>query len=366
MPGEAQKSSIWRPFTKSQAAQHSFVNARIQDINRTAISKLFVPTCEALKSADPSLRKADKARLEAAFMHITERLQTAQLTINFQAWNWFAKPNPYDGYTQMYERAVGGDGVMRLGNADPKNPAGLRAFADDKATFPTNMVESDFKFVGMNSVATNYQLKAAASAAPVRGLAPNARGANDAVRRMATGALSPSGAEFTATNPQFDPKTKQIFAALNYGRRPHGACTDYGYSYLVISDKFKRDALYFGGDTFGVMENKKVSADDQISYDVLGAVFLKANPLLRADLITSCLRDAQLSDTGEKDLLLEAHLFDKLVFTGGCSAIYISNRVTRKHRDETAHPLTGAEFQTMQTNARAFAQKHGLKLYFID
>ncbi len=366
MPPGDEKTTTWSPYSRVQAVQHAFVNARIRSVNQNAITKLFVPTCDALRNAEPSLRKASKAKLQEAFEHMTGRLQTAPLTINLDAWKWFARPNTYDTYTQMYERAVGSDGVMRLGNSDPKNPAGLRAAADDKATFPRSMVDSQFAYTGPNSVATNYSIKGAASAPPVRGLRPNARGVNDAVLRMATGALTKTGAELTATNLQFDPKTKQIFAALNYGRRPHGACTDYGHSFLVLSDKFKRDALYFAGDTFGVMEGKNVSADDQLSYDLLGAAFLKANPLLRTALLASCLRDGQLMDTGEKDLLFEAHLFDKLTFSGGCSMLFISGKDPKRFADGSKEALTGTEFQTVQTNARQFAQKHGLKLIFID
>ena len=366
MPHGDEQTAVWSPFSRGQAAQHAFVNARIKSINQNAITKLFVPTCEALRGAEPTLRKASKAKLQEAFEHMTGRLQSAALTINLDAWKWFARPNNYDTYTQMYERAVGADGVMRIGNSDPKNPAGLRAAADDKATFPKSMVDSNFAFTGLNSVATNYSIKGAASAAPVRGLKANARGVNDAVLRMATGSLASAGADLTATNVQFDPKTRQIFAALNYGRRPHGSCTDYGHSYLVLADKFKRDALYFAGDTFGVIEGKSVSADDQLSYDLLGAAFLKANPLLRTALLASCLRDGQLMDTGEKDLLFEAHLFDKLTFSGGCSTLFVSGKDPKVLADKKKEALTGPEYQTLQANARQFAQKHGLKLIFID
>lgn len=50
--------------------------------------------------------------------------------------------------------------------------------------------------------------------------------------------------ELEASNPYFNPWSKQIFAALNYGRRPHGATVTYGRSYLVLNLKFKTNAIY--------------------------------------------------------------------------------------------------------------------------
>jgi hypothetical protein len=364
-PRNGSQSTPWMSGSKSGAVQHAFVNARIADINRHALSKLFTPTLDALKIGDPSLRKASRQKLEDAFMHMQQRLQTSPLTINFMATKWFMTPNNYESYTQMYERAVTA-GQMKLTDS-PLNPAAIRVAADDRATFPKSAVDADFEVTGMGGRWKKYDLKATASPSVGRGLAPAGRGLGDAVTRMAPGALNKSATgDYTASNPQFDPRTKQVFAALDYGRRPHGACFDYGYSHLVLSDKFKRDALYFGGDTFGVMEGKAVTAEDQVSYDVLAAVYLKANPTLRRDLLTSCLRDGHLSDTKEKDLLLEAHLFEAVKFTSGATAMFVSGKDQLTQADGTKRPVTGAEWQTIQTNARTFASKHGLRVFFVE
>jgi len=364
-PPNGNQPTPWTAGSKSGAVQHAFVNARIADINRHALSRLFTPTLDALKATDPSLRKASRKKLEEAFMHMQQRLQTAPLTINFVATKWFMTPNNYDSYTQMYERAVKA-GQMKLTDS-PLNPAAIRVAADDRATFPKTAVDADFEVTGMGGRWRKYDLKATAAPGVGRGLAPGGRGFGDAVVKMAPGALNKSAAgEYTATNPQFDPRTKQVFAALDYGRRPHGACFDYGYSHLVLSDKFRRDAIYFGGDTFGVMEGKSVTAEDQVSYDVLAAVYLKANPDLRRDLLSSCLRDGTLGDTKEKDLLLEAHLFEAVRFSGGAVAMYVSGKDQLIQADNTKRPITGAEWQTIQTNARTFASKHGLRLFFVE
>src|SRR5882672_980007 len=257
-------STPWQSGSKARAVQHAFVNARIRDINARAITTLFTPTLAALKDTIPALRKATPEKVQAVFFHLTERLQSAQLTINLMAPSWFMSPNNYESYTQMYERAIKAD-QMKLTDSDPKNPAEMRVVADEKATFPKKLVEVDYKLGAMGVKMTRHDVKATPSAGPGRGLSPGARGIGDAVQKMTPGALVQTGNEYTASNAQFDPRTRQVFAALNYGRRPHGACIDYGHSYLVLSDKFKRDALYFGGDTFGVFEGKAVSADDQIS-----------------------------------------------------------------------------------------------------
>ena len=134
---------------------------------------------------------------------------------------------------------------MRL-KGDALNPAPLRAAADDKVTFRKDMMSGGkFKaaFGGLGRVMSPGTL-----AAPT---------------------VDAKDCEFVASNPYFNPKSKQVFAALNYGCRPHGSTVTYGHSYMVLNPKFKTNAIYFGGDTFGVTAGLNVAADDQISYDLL-------------------------------------------------------------------------------------------------
>ncbi|MHB1224523.1 MAG: hypothetical protein ACYC2G_10860 [Gemmatimonadaceae bacterium] len=364
-PEGGQKS--WLPASLTKAVQHSYVNARVRDINRNGRGALVDATLAAIQAAMPSLRKAKRDRLMEVFAHMTGRLQSAPLTINLMAPGWFSQRNDYDGYIQMYERAVKG-GQMRLDNSDPKNPAAMRAAADDIATMPSAWADLQFAPSMTGGDWSRREVKVAKGAAPARGLAPRARGAAHLIEKMSPGRLvkSATANEFTASNAQFDPRTKQVFAALNYGRRPHGACTDYGHSYIVLSDRFKRDALYFAGDTFGVFTGQSVAADDQLSYDLIGASFLKANQYLRADLLRSCQQDCSLTDTSEKDLLFEAHLFEEVKFSGGITQLCISGRDPIREADGSKRPITGGEFQNIQTNARTFAAKHGARLVFID
>jgi len=107
-----------------------------------------------------------------------------------------------------------------------------------------------------------------------------------------------------------------------------------------------------------------VSADDQISFDLLGAIYAKASPQLRLDIYKSCLLNARLPDapaSSELQLLLEAHLFEPLYFSGNVEKVVISSSDTIDDRMPTA-----LEWLNIQTNASAFAKKHGASLSYID
>jgi hypothetical protein len=332
---------------QARVVQHHYVRAELRDINMRKGGGLIQATLDALKLT-PQGQRCTPAQLMEGFQHMTKRLQTADLSINFKAPSWFMTPNTYDSYTQMYERAVRKVAVpgtpaynqMRL-KGDALNPAPLRASADDKVTFRKDMMSGGkFKaaFGGLGRVMSPGTL-----AAPM---------------------VDAQDGEFVASNPYFNPKSKQVFAALNYGRRPHGSTVTYGHSYMVLNPKFKTNAIYFGGDTFGVTAGLNVAADDQISYDLLGAIYAKAQPAMRTDLYKSCIHDGRLPDSlpaYEITLLLEAHLFEPLTFGGNLEKIVLSGSDKLNGK-----ALTGTEWQTIQTNARTFAAKHGAKLIFTD
>ncbi len=333
---------------QANVVQHHYVRSELVDINNRKKAGLIQETLAGL-SQTPQGRSCTQAQLMEGFKHMTKRLQTASLTINFKATSWFMTPNNYDSYTQMYERAVRTVNApgqapyqqMRL-KSDPLNPAKTRAAADDKVTFRKDVMSSGGAF-------------APAYGGMGRVMSPGA---------LNTPTVDAQAGEYEASNPFFNPKSKQIFAAVNYGRRPHGSVTTYGYSYMVLNPRFKTNAIYFAGDTFGVNSGLKVSADDQVSYDLLGAIYGKANDIMRKDLYRSCILDGALADantSSEVLLLLEAHLFEPLTFSGNLEAIFISGK------DELAgQAVTGADWQTIQTNARAFAAEHGARIIFIE
>jgi hypothetical protein len=233
---------------------------------------------------------------------------------------------------------------------DKLNPATTRANADDRATFGSFMTRADGSFK------------------------PEFGGIG---RMMSPGALKQTGtdrsgnAEYVASNPYFNPKAKQVFAALDYGRRPHGSSIFYGKSMMVLSDKLKTNAIYFAGDTFFASDEAtkmskglppgsvaRVSADHQVSYELLGGLLPFAGPKLRQDLITSCLNDMLLKDTNDSELLVEAHLFEPILFKSAVDKMFVVLE------DRDGRPFDKETRRAVQSHAEDFCGRHGIKLRF--
>jgi hypothetical protein len=327
--------------------RHHYVRSQLRDLNRrgdavmrdtlTALieDNIWPQAAEAKKLLKKKTEKLQEL-LEKTWAHLNSRLQTADLTINFEASKWFTTPNNYDSYSQMYERAVrtvtAADGSTFKGfriTGDTLNPADIRAKADDTVTFSKGM---------LNRGKINSAFGTARVMSP-GGLAQPAVDAKDG--------------EFEAVNPFFNPKSKQVFAALNYGRRPHGSITTYGQSYMVLNPKFKTNAIYFPGDTFLASKNL-MSFNNQVSYGYLGAVYLHGQTMMKQNIVKSCLQDQELPDDSCVFDLLEAHLFEPLTFTGNLEALCVS-----------LDGLDGTVLTAVQTNARAFGKKHGADVFFI-
>lgn len=323
----------WNPVQpSSRVVQQSFVNARVNEISRSS-GDLKQDTIQAFlnDSTLASRLKGNSASRKRAFCEdaydkLTRTLQSRDLTINFKAASWFTTENPYNSYAQMYERAIKG-GRMILDDSDAKNPANIRVAADDRVTFPTQWAASQ-------PAARRGQPGAVT-------LSPGGPSTQQIMGRMMAGRqLTPLGPAANILNPvplagehsgyespniKFDPKTKQVFAALNYGRRPHGSSTEYGSSYFILSEKFKVDAIYFPEDTFYAS-----GATLQVSYNTLGAIFLKAKPQMRQVIISSCFDNVRLPDTSDGSLLMEAHIFQPLLFAGGLSAMVLEESASEQ------------------------------------
>ena len=334
-------ASAIKPST--EGCQHAYVNARAHKINRR--SGQAQAATIALFRTDPifaaRLKGYSGAKKDAfcaeAYDLFTRTLQSRDLTINFEAAKWFTTENNYTSYTQMYERAISKtDGKMLLQD-DPKtgNFAEFRAAADDRITLPAEW---------------------AATPLPQRGLAPAPQ--RLAERMMAgskfvqkqkqtnvgnlTPVQNPDGtvAGYHSPNAKFDPKSKQVFSALNYGRRPHGSSIYYGESYIVLNPKYKKDALYYSGDTYSID-----SPASQVTYQTLGSIFEKAKPDMRKLLVASCFDGIRLEDTKEAHDLMEAHIFQPLLFADGLAAIHV----------ESTSPV-------VIDNAKKFARKWNIPL----
>lgn len=338
-------TSLWQKVTGPSAGlvQQHYTAARVDDLKRR--NPALEQQLAKVLSEHPALAhlklKGDKYL--DVYSKINRSLQAADMTINFKAESWFATENNYDSYTQMYERS----GKTLL--SDALNPADVRARVDDAVTFPAAWT--------------------AGAPTAQRGLRPGQQSGARIQNQMAFGQQTrvtqkvPGNPMFgdgevdqligvQSANPHFNPKTKQIFAALNYGRRPHGSSLQYGNCHLVLHPKLKVNAMYYGSDTF-FLNKQETSA--QMPYQMLAGVLAYAKPNMVSAIIQSCLQGASLTDLttstiGSEALLLEGHIFGALPFKGNLAAVCMA--VNHKGTD-------------IGKNAVKFAAKHGAKLVWV-
>ena len=319
--------------------QRHFVEARLESLY-TRNRGLEEQVKQALIQGIPGLSPKGDRWLDA-YKKITRSMQAAELTINFNADRWFATENNYETYAQAYEKsgfekdAKGYSTGTALFKGDKMNPALLRASQDDKITFPAP--------------------KPGRQPSPQRGLMPGRQSQARVETQMrfdAAGARGKTVAELAgdssltarSQNAHFNPKTKQVFAGLNYGRRLNGSCVDYGYSYFVLHDKLKVNAIYFGGDTFYHKD-----ATQQAAYGTLGSLVAWADANLMADIVRSCYNGTRLDNTKDPKLLVEGHLFQELRLRGNIKTIYLA----AKARSVVHH------------NAEIFSAKHNAQLVIM-
>lgn len=304
------------PSTK--VVQDLYVATRLEEMeinSKPMRDKAYNELCDYLSKK--LKRKIPFKELHRAYRAIEQNLQSADLTINFEAASWFTEENNYDTYSQMYERATHG-GVMHLKSVGTNNAA-IRAKVDNQVTFPTSWSDAQ-------------AAKDAQQASPefsrgqpgVRGgLSPVRQGGDRIMRQMDTGQLTPApsttGVAYYATEKYFNPRTKQIFMGLNYGRRRHGSTILYGMSYLVCKKDLKPKCLYYCQDTFARNGSPDRAERLQYSYDNLGAILGDLlGHFLRTDIIASCYEGKSLADrtegVPEQATLLEAHHFGELRF----------------------------------------------------
>ncbi len=343
---------------QARIIQQQYVRAAVKEINNPTNKERMVGLSLDKLAKDLHDPKIDRKKkwterfqneddiVWKQYERMQKHLQASRLTINFQASSWFSKPNEYPGYTQMYERGVKKIGDP-LGNAKEMrikdsavNTAKDRNKADTKATFTKEGLKSnESTFEALKRIMDTGGLNAVA-------------GTTD---------------EFTAKNPYFNPKSKQVFAALDYGFRPHGACIYYGMSFMVLKPKFMTNAIYFASDTF-VNKDRSESAGhamNRVSYDMMGALYGQAEQKLKEDLHKSCVLGQKLQDPSNSlfatSWLLEAHLFEPLNFSGNIEAIYLSPRDQLSSEEKY-----GTEWTDIRQNASAFAKAHGAQLIFVD
>lgn len=286
--------------------------------------------------------------VKAAYDHINRSMQSADLTINIEAHSWFSRENPYDSYAQMYERCTDANGVMVLKN-DNINEAVVRANVDNQISIP-----SDWS----NAVD-----------GPRRGLAPNVQSGARIRAQMHTGTMVPvnpadTSLGYHASNARFNPRTKQVFAALNYARRQHGGATGYGFSHFILNPELKTQAIFYPLDSF---HSHRVGTAGQASYSHLASILsaLGGNsPLVREgkagalqqEIFDMCYHGKKTRELEGSGRLIEAHLFSEIRFRDHVVALVVSPKTDRDD-------LAQVPFSTVVANAKKFANKHGIKLY---
>lgn len=347
-------SKFWdKPQTLGPSAglvQQHFVKARQTELYRrdpALEERLKVILAKEL----PEVNQKGEKWLEV-YHKIQKRLQSSELTINFKAEAWFTQENNYDSYTQTYERnsVALGRGVLA---STAQDPAAKRAKVDDVVTLPK----------AWNGPSRPTQPSPGAAGATRRGLMPGLQSGQRIRNQMAFGRQDPHlqkdvyaedfGLQIETTiesgNPYFNPKTKQVFAALNWGFRPNGSSVSYGHSFLVLNPKFKINALYFPGDTF-YSESLGQDTSLQVPYGTLGAIMAtNTSAKYLPDLAKTCYYGKQLGNTTDVYSLLEAHVFSELTFKGNIKEVCVAT--------QRGTPI--------YKNAQKFCERIGAKLLLV-
>jgi hypothetical protein len=330
----------------AKVVMHHFARGEVRNLNKGA-DDLHAQVVAKLRTL-PEFRKAKDSQLLEVIKQITYRMQSADLTINFNAANWFRAPNTSRAYTQMYERGArtvttdGGKKELRIaGNA--MNPAKMRDGADTKVTFAANSDTPDMEGVA---------------------------------RFMKTGGLRAvpgSGTEFTVPNRHFNPKARQNFAALNYGRMPGGPASSYGLSFMALRDGLKTNAIYYLGDTF----KPENSAATRATYGTLFSLILYAGDVGIKAILDSCYRGMRLATFTDGNNMIEAHIFDEIMFHRDIKEMFLSraeihqaagNDILNHVLKELPGPQPDRDgtISTIFSNAKTFCQRNGITLTVMD
>jgi len=346
----------WDVKPSAKLVQQQYVETRMEELaaQRSLGRNVALDLLEKLlQRRGPTKRQHEDIpfkELLRIYKAIQLNLQSAELTVNFKCETWFEKENPYDSYTQMYQRAVKGR-TMILKNTD-LNDADLRAYADNMVTFPKSW--------------KSELVPRERGDGP--GLTPGRQTPRRIQKQMDTGELVQINKDdelpaFLAGNPHFNPHTKQVFLALNYGRRPHGSAFNYGYSYFVAKHELKPECFYYAQDTF-MRAGKGVDAGAiQVVYDNLGVLLESGgSPFLMEAILESCYEGQVLPDLLPENskeckyFLIEAHRFGDFEFDKHVDYMVISPRGLSD----------SAVWPTVVANAKSFTKRNKIRLYETD
>jgi hypothetical protein len=296
--------------------------------------------------------------VHTVYNHIHARLQESPLTINLEAGSWFLDgPNTYQTYATMYQKAYK-DGVMVLKDAPKGNGVFARTKADDIVTLPEEW--RDAKRSSKKKQIWDAMSVTGGATANQRGYQAQKRqyDVKDEGKSLQRVDANDKTKGYITTNRKFNPHTKQVFAALNYGPRAQGSSTYYGYSYLILKPALKESAIYFAQDTFGIeMKYHWTALYTQVTYETVGAVLAYAPDNLLDDVWKSCYEDQTVEDTESAERLLEAHLFQELRFDRDVESLVLSRK-----RQSDEKPFSTDEWNSIKENAYAWGQQSRVRV----
>lgn len=320
--------------TSARVVMQHFARSEVRHLGKRE-AELHAQVVAKLRTMHEFTNMTD-AQLADVIKNMARSLQSAQLTINFPTVGWFDRPNHYRVYKQMYER---GDEIVTIDNGtreriikgNASNTAGKRDEVDTRVSFAPNI---------------------------------NTPGMQGVKRFMHTGKGELRDKSLLVSNAQFNSKARQIFAALNYGRRPGGCSTHYGPHYFVLKERFKHNAIYYMGDTFtpGMDHNSRVT------YGFLPALILHATKDGELDLINACYRSMTMQNTDRADLMVEAHIYDRIVFSEAIEEMVVDRQ--KFHMDIRSqiylNDRTDITEEEAVNNVKIFAHVNGIRLNWKD
>lgn len=292
--------------------------------------------------------RAGRAGWEVVYELLITHLQGCDLTINLEAENWFGGRNTYQTYATTYQKNMdnkGGKAVLKTqkdSTGKITEDADSRLYADERVTLPDNWRSASL---------LHPQRRRLAKAMSTTG--------GKAVTELKKVDLGNDQEGFEIENRRFNPNAKQVFAALNYGRRMHGASVNYGYSHIVLNPRLKRNALYFPGDTFMVAMAKN-SVDRQCTFETLGAVLAYCMDGMANGIWDAGIKHKLCEDTDDAFDLLEAHIFEQVRIDRDVQELALS----RRKKDGSEIPAE--RWELVKTNAREWGRRNNIRVMMLS
>jgi hypothetical protein len=350
---------------KGIRTQQKFVSKRIKSLNNIA-EKDGAKLKEIIGNLIYRMEKRFPREDEwgEVYTKICDRLRSADLTMNFKSTNWFRAANNRETYRQMYENNLDKTtGAVKLTD-DTFNQADMRAVVDDQVTLPGSWAK---KSIFSEKRKIHDRMSFSGSKAPVTSsqAVKSNLGSSEKSTLQHIGTNESGQNSFQTTNPKFNPFAKQVFAALNYGRRPHGASTYYGRSYLVLRPELKKGCLYFGEDTFNqpkgdqkryMTKTKRDRAGTQSTYDWIGNILLWTNSDMQEAVYQSCFQGHTLEDTSYAGDLLEAHIFSDVRLNRDIEKVVLSVEPN----------MEGENWMEIQANCYDWARRNNIRVIMND